>query len=103
MKHRCVCGKIATWQYAPSDRDAYCCDDCVPRGCSCNIIDHATGEEERDEKDRLLPCCEWWEDRFGIDDMEPDWSEYSSRYEGPFLPQTVDEEREGTSCDGDNG
>lgn len=31
------------------DGDLLACDDCVPRGCSCN---------EPDEQD--LPCCEWW-------------------------------------------
>lgn len=35
----CDCGKLATWCYMPgySNGDSpYHCDDCVPRGCSCN-------------------------------------------------------------------
>lgn len=39
-KEKCECNKIATWWYAPGysgkDKDRpYYCDDCVPRGCSC--------------------------------------------------------------------
>ena len=38
-KYKCDCGKLATWVYMPSYRDSdndFSCDDCVPRGCSCN-------------------------------------------------------------------
>jgi len=38
-KFLCNCGKIAVWSYAPATsnkRNPYYCDDCVPRGCSCN-------------------------------------------------------------------
>lgn len=34
-KEKCKCGKIATWCYLP--KDILYCDDCVPRGCGCNI------------------------------------------------------------------
>ena len=54
------CGKIATWAYMPSTENY--CDACVPRGCSCNIIDIDVSDEQfRDEQDRLLPCCEYVE------------------------------------------
>ena len=38
-KHKCSkCGKMATWYYLPSTRGrSFFCDDCVPRGCTCNI------------------------------------------------------------------
>lgn len=39
MKYLCECGKLATWSYMPSTTSpiyGYYCDDCVPRGCSCN-------------------------------------------------------------------
>ncbi len=36
---KCSCGKKATWCYMPGTDDGNnCfCDDCVPRGCTCNI------------------------------------------------------------------
>lgn len=40
------------------DPERYHCDDCVPRGCSCNI-NHETGIEDMDPEGRLLPCCEY--------------------------------------------
>lgn len=38
-KHKCSkCGKMATWLYMPSTKGRYFyCDDCVPRGCECNV------------------------------------------------------------------
>lgn len=38
-KHYCDCGKPAKWLYMPgysSGANSFSCDDCVPRGCSCN-------------------------------------------------------------------
>ena len=54
------CPNTAVWWYMPSDRarEAHYCDDCVPRGCSCNE-DPETGIEYRDGQGRLLPCCEY--------------------------------------------
>jgi hypothetical protein len=40
MKCLCECKKIATWLYMPSSSNTshpYYCDNCVPRGCSCNM------------------------------------------------------------------
>jgi hypothetical protein len=39
-RERCECKKIATYYYMPSytgkkEEDNYFCEDCVPRGCSC--------------------------------------------------------------------
>jgi len=50
--------KMATWFYMPGSEggDLFACDDCVPRGCSCN---------EPDEQD--IPCCEW--DRINEEDF----------------------------------
>lgn len=58
MKKLCdVChAKMAVWCYMPSTGDY--CDDCVRRGCSCNI-DPDTGIEDADEQGRFLPCCEY--------------------------------------------
>lgn len=39
-KELCNCGKKATWWYAPGYGDGgnpYSCDECVPRGCECNV------------------------------------------------------------------
>jgi hypothetical protein len=58
------CGKLAVWEYAPSDGVGSYCDECVPRGCSCNVIDHRDespdAEQDRDELGRLMPCVEYW-------------------------------------------
>lgn len=56
------CGAMAVWEMAPCDSFGEYCDDCVPRGCSCNTVDFPAtdvGEEHRDERGRLLPCCEY--------------------------------------------
>ncbi len=77
MKFKCFkCDKLAIWYYMPGFRlynvDAntyenlpaehnYRCDECVDRGCSCNMTDPSdeNSEEHKDEIGRLLPCCEW--------------------------------------------
>jgi len=95
MKLKCKCGKIATWCYMPAEEWA-CCDDCVPRGCTCwhnpiqlddeeGIIDNypegIEGKDwewidknkywrELDGEGRQLPCCEWWYDEKGWDKDE---------------------------------
>lgn len=56
------CEAVAVWEMAPCDSFGEWCDDHVPRGCSCNAIDlwdDLSTEQERDEKGRLLPCCEY--------------------------------------------
>ena len=67
----CVCcGKKAEWSYMPGANNY--CDNCVPRGCSCNLelkegIDIESEEAEdpknyyepTDDKGRKFPCCEY--------------------------------------------
>ena len=38
-KHRCSkCDNMAVWLYMPSSKGrVFFCDNCVPRGCSCNV------------------------------------------------------------------
>lgn len=83
-KYKCKCGKIATWMYGPgkADDDTFACDDCVPRGCSCNIdylpIDGnwdnrdesnwKAEPEQLDDKGRRWPCCEWFHREEGYSD-----------------------------------
>lgn len=67
---------LAVWYYMPSDGPdlpSCACDNCVPRGCSCNqelkdwdryddedyFNDPDNWVEELDEKGRRFPCCEW--------------------------------------------
>ena len=61
---RCMtCGNLAVWELVPSDSYGEYCDSCVPRGCSCNVIDFANPKarkQHRDDEGRLLPCCEYW-------------------------------------------
>lgn len=61
------CNKPAVWSLASGDIDA--CDECVPRGCSCNEEpidgnfeneDPQNWAEPTDEKGRKYPCCEWF-------------------------------------------
>lgn len=72
MTNRCDCGNIAVWLYMPSysgeQHNDFYCDDCVPRGCSCNMepIDgnHENLAEDNwaepvDDKGRKYPCCEY--------------------------------------------
>lgn len=79
------CGAVAEWHYTPSGPAMDYCDNCVPRGCTCRIIDedqHIEGRtvieagpdgeefvwtvydrqmprEETDGFGRKLPCIEW--------------------------------------------
>jgi len=94
---KCNCGKVATWLYMPSNdfNNPFCCDNCVPRGCSCNnryigdgndFVDETPdlsedGVEGKDwkwlEKDKSWcyiddkgiqwPCCEWDYDEEGYE------------------------------------
>ena len=92
----CDCGNKAVWLYAPSsssEENPYYCDDCVPRGCSCNHryvaidayhpplenpdvpegvegVDWKWIEKDRvwcsiDDEGREWPCCEYWYDEEG--------------------------------------
>lgn len=53
------CDNKAVWLYMPGT--AQYCDNCVPRGCSCNVIDYdaIVLEESKDEFGRLYPCVEY--------------------------------------------
>lgn len=86
MKLKCKCGKIATWVYAPAEHNWSCCDNCVPRGCTCWESNWKENKPEGIENDdwcwtnkpeiwekldgngNRLPCCEWWYDEEGWDD-----------------------------------
>lgn len=81
-KTKCECGKLAVWNYLPAkeNEQSYYCDDCVPRGCSCNHelkenIDYDSPEAQKpenyierlDNKGRKLPCCEYVYEPEGFD------------------------------------
>lgn len=104
MKIKCqICNKNeATWLYLPGHKDnkVFFCDDCVPRGCSCNVynieefplnenknvkyifwdskIEHFTKEKQKnsifyepvDEKYRRYPCCEYDYSKDGFDEED---------------------------------
>ena len=70
MKERCNCGKMAVWLYMPSGggNSPYYCDNCVPRGCSCQLKPKDGNWENSNEdnwvqpldgKGRKFPCCEF--------------------------------------------
>lgn len=56
-KEKCNCGNVALWMYAPGYSDnsnSYHCDDCVPRGCSCNW-NYTKTKESKLEDGALIP------------------------------------------------
>lgn len=57
--------------YMPNDHEALYCDNCVPRGCSCNT-DPETGEDDKDEQGRDLPCVEYLYDEKGFEYYDED-------------------------------
>ena len=73
---------MARWYYTPSsdswsEEERYFCDNCIKRGCSCNLVFYEesdplyfSGEEERDEQGRLFPCCEY---DYSISGFEDYW------------------------------
>lgn len=92
IKFKCVnCGKIPEkgWLYMPGSEDNFYCDDCVPRGCSCNnrLKDGISFDDIRaenpenyyqrvDELGRKYPCCEffWVENIFEHkQEIEGEW------------------------------
>jgi hypothetical protein len=66
----CKCSNMAVWFYQPmSDSlNRYFCDECIKRGCSCNI-NPDTGQEDLDELGRCYPCCEYDYDDRGFSDI----------------------------------
>lgn len=57
-KHKCSkCNKIAVWEYLPGGKRRYFfCDDCVPRGCSCNTYNIKEFNEKIEDSDNVM----WW-------------------------------------------
>ena len=109
-KHYCDCGKPAKWLYMPgysSGANSFSCDDCVPRGCSCNEystkpehyhppvgfnpsnedgvegVDWKWLDEEKtrwthiDEKGRQWPCCEF---EYDSEENNFDWDDTDEDY-----------------------
>lgn len=52
-----ICNKKAVWSYLCGIENY--CDNCVPRGCTCNHDEN--GKEELDEQGRKQPCIEYSE------------------------------------------
>lgn len=73
MKYKCYkCNKFAVWMYMPghgNDND-YWCDECVSRGCSCNLNDDGT--MPLDESGKEYPCCEYDYSEEGYEDEYED-------------------------------
>jgi hypothetical protein len=93
-KIKCDCGKDAVWCYMPgyaSGENSYSCDDCVGRGCTCNMYSRNEPEggegvdwqwvveegyepetywQNIDEKGRVYPCCEYDYEEEGFDEED---------------------------------
>lgn len=57
------CGRPAVWTYSPTysgkrEWRRMFCDQCVPRGCSCQLDRH-DGLPYRDKRGRRIPCGEY--------------------------------------------
>lgn len=88
----CECGKMAVWFYMPSrdaEKDSYC-DDCVPRGCSCNMSpidgnwdseDDNNWIDDTDDLGRQLPCCEYGHYPEGIDNEIDDIESINAKFD----------------------
>lgn len=102
----CDCGKMAKWDYVTSTQqkwNPYFCDDCVPRGCSCNNdydcaempikdtiewynsigakwewIEEGVSTRHLDQQGRKLPCCEYWFCEEGFEAPDDAINEYHS-------------------------
>ena len=63
---------MAVWMYMPSfereEKDRYFCDNCISKGCSCNI-NPMTGVEDLDGNGNPYPCCEYLYDDRGFSDI----------------------------------
>lgn len=90
MKIKCECGKMVVWSYMPQHEGENLdfCNDCVPRGCSCNDIAYLLDGSEptseqlcdddteiiyiqaEDSNERYYPCCEYWYDEEGWEDED---------------------------------
>lgn len=95
-KELCDCGKVAIWLYMPGysgGGNSFSCDDCVPRGCTCNQryvesrgmptledlpikwIEEGKIWCHVDEKGREYPCCEYEYEEDGFDKEIEDGNE----------------------------
>ena len=103
----CECGKLATWDYMPSSTYyPFFCDECVPRGCTCNseyTVNSPQAHENGyganpptdhnqwkwlipniqwclvDEQGRELPCVEYDYSSEGFDVTEETLSHFSKK------------------------
>jgi len=106
-KFLCDCGKLATWAYGPghANEHPYYCDDCVPRGCSCNreytpdskegLLNgfgyYPTADEKFkwlkenicwtpvDDKGREFPCIEYCENTDGFEASDDEIKLYTDK------------------------
>lgn len=98
--HRCsCCGNKAVWMYAPgSSGRIFYCDDCVPRGCSCNVdcIDeeYHRGDLKNNGDRKFL----YWDKGCGIDDLneETAFTEYDK--EKVYYFEELDEKGRRAPC-----
>lgn len=100
----CICSKKAHWSYMPGK--ASYCENCVPRGCSCNqelkegisdlseeASDPANYIEKLDDFGRKLPCCEYMQI---TDDLHEDKEAIALGYEAYYdnFPEKRQEDEE---------
>lgn len=90
MLSKCdICGKTATWLYMPGGR--FYCDDCVPRGCSCNVDNLDMGEPEQTTNPIM-----WWPHNIKEEDLYHGGSLH--RDSNSFYYEILDEDGRRSPC-----
>lgn len=91
-KHRCSkCDNIAVWLYMPSNKGrVFFCDNCVPRGCSCNVDNIKEFGEPTNQH------VMWWSKDSTIEDLDNNGSLEKS--ENSFYYEILDDENRRSPC-----
>ena len=91
-KHNCDCGKTAVYLYMPSnskDKNPYFCEDCVPRGCSCNW-------EHMENEDAIQPPTDGTKWKWIVIENKEGWENVK---EGEMWTALDEEGREFPCCE----
>ena len=91
-KHRCSkCDNMAVWLYMPSSKGrVFFCDNCVPRGCSCNVDNIKEFGEPTNQN------IMWWSKDSTIEKLDNDGSLEKS--ENSFYYEILDDENRRSPC-----
>lgn len=90
----CECNKIAVWSYMPhcneKTLEGFYCDDCVPRGCTCNV--YALEEFDITDKKCNIGFYDKNESHFNDENM------YNEKQDTSFYFEYLDEKGRRFPC-----